>query len=125
MSTCKRTPLIRLGGSIRSHYKQTEPERLIEIDWQPSDPTQRYSTDIKIELVDRLGLLEDIGKLFSEAKTFIQAIRTRSLANHTAVMQISFDAADTDHIAAMITRLQRLTDVVDIHRLGANEDPVD
>ena len=40
-------------------------------------------------------------------------------------MQISFDAADTDHIAAMITRLQRLTDVVDIHRLGANEDPVD
>ena len=40
-------------------------------------------------------------------------------------MQISFDAVDTDHITAMITRLQRLTDVVDIHRLGANEDPVD
>jgi len=25
----------------------------------------------------------------------------------------------------MITRLRRLTDVMDIHRLGANEDPVD
>jgi len=25
----------------------------------------------------------------------------------------------------MILRLQRLTDVMDIHRLGANEDPVD
>jgi len=25
----------------------------------------------------------------------------------------------------MINRLQRLTDVMDIHRLGANEDPVD
>ncbi len=125
MTRGKGIALHRHGCANVAHYQQTEPERLIEIDWKPSDPTVRYSTDIKIELVDRLGLLEDIGKLFSEAKTFIQAIRTRSHPNHTAVMQISFDAADTDHIAAMITRLQRLTDVVDIHRLGANEDPVD
>ncbi len=125
MTRGKGIALHRHGCANVAHYLQTEPERVIEIDWKPSDPTQRYSTDIKIELVDRLGLLEDIGKLFSEAKTFIQAIRTRSHPNHTAVMQISFDAADTDHIAAMIVRLQRLTDVMDIHRLGANEDPVD
>ncbi|MCW3058636.1 MAG: pyrophosphokinae, partial [Capsulimonas sp.] len=85
----------------------------------------RYLTDIKVELADRIGLLEDVGKLFSEAKTNIQAIRTRSLPNHTAVMQISFDAADTAHIAAVMVRLQRLTDVMDIHRLGVNEDPVE
>ena len=125
MTRGKGIALHRHGCANVAHYHQTEPERLIEIDWKPSDPTQRFSTDIKIELVDRLGLLEDIGKLFSEAKTFIQAIRTRSLPNHTAVMQISFDAADTDHIAAMTVRLQRLTDVMDIHRLGANEAPVD
>ena len=125
MTRGKGIALHRHGCANVAHYQQTEPERLIEVDWKPSDPSQRYSTDIKIELVDRLGLLEDIGKLFSEVKTFIQAIRTRSYPNHTAVMQISFDAVDTDHINAMITRLQRLTDVMDIHRLGANEDPVD
>ena len=125
MTRGKGIALHRHGCANVAHYQQTEPERLIEVDWQPADPNQRYSTDIKVELVDRLGLLEDIGKLFSEVKTFIQAIRTRSYPNHTAVMQISFDAADTDHIAAMIARLQRLTDVMDIHRLGANEDPVD
>ena len=125
MTRGKGIALHRHGCANVAHYQQTEPERLIEVDWKPSDPNQRYSTDIKIELVDRLGLLEDIGKLFSEVKTFIQAIRTRSYPNHTAVMQVSFDAVDTDHINAMITRLQRLTDVMDIHRLGANEDPVD
>jgi len=125
MTRGKGIALHRHGCANVVHYQQTEPERLIEIDWKPSDPTQRYSTDIKIELVDRLGLLEDIGKLFSEAKTFIQAIRTRSLPNHTAVMQISFDAIDTAHITAMTVRLQRLTDVMDIHRLGANEAPVE
>ena len=125
MTRGKGIALHRHGCANVAHYQQTEPERLIEVDWKPSDPNQRYSTDIKIELVDRLGLLEDIGKLFSEAKTFIQAIRTRSHPDHTAVMQISFDALNTDHINAMIARLQRLTDVMDIHRLGANEDPVD
>ena len=125
MTRGKGIALHRHGCANVAHYQQTEPERLIEVDWKPSDPNQRYSTDIKIELVDRLGLLEDIGKLFSEVKTFIQAIRTRSYPNHTAVMQVSFDAVDTDHINAMINRLQRLTDVMDIHRLGANEDPVD
>ena len=125
MTRGKGIALHRHGCPNVAHYQQTEPERLLEVDWQPSGNGERYSTDIKIELTDRLGLLEDIGKLFSEAKTFIQAIRTRSLPNHTAVMQVSFDATDTAHIAAVITRLQRLTDVMDIHRLGANEDPVD
>ncbi len=125
MTRGKGIALHRHGCPNLAHYHQTEPDRLLEVDWKPSGNGERYSTDLKMELTDRLGLLEDVGKLFSEAKTFIQAIRTRSLPNHTAVMQISFDAADVAHINAIIARLHRLTDVMDIHRLGANEDPVD
>jgi GTP pyrophosphokinase len=125
MTRGKGIALHRRGCPNVLHYQQTEAERLIEVDWQPGKSDERFSTDLKVELTDRIGLLEDIGKLFSEAKTFIQAIRTRSLPNHTAVMQITFDATDVSHINAIIGRIQRLTDVVDIHRLGANEDPVD
>jgi len=125
MTRGKGVALHRQACPNVQYYIQTEPERVIEVDWKPSGDTQRYLTDIKMELADRIGLLEDVGKLFSEAKTNIQAIRTRSLPNHTAVMQISFDAIDTQHIAAVMTRLQRLSDVMDIHRLGANEDPVE
>ena len=124
MTRGKGIALHRHGCPNVAHYQQTEPDRLLEVDWQPSGP-ERYLTDIKIECADRIGLLEDVGKLFSEARTNIQAIRTRSLPNHTAAMQISFDAADTQHIADMMNRLRRLTDVIDIHRRGANEDPVD
>ena len=125
MTRGKGIALHRHGCPNVLHYQQTEPERLLEVDWQPKDRAERFSTDIKVELADRLGLLEDIGKLFSENKTFIQAIRTRSLPNHTAMMQITFDAVDADHIQSMINRVSRLSDVMDIHRLGANEDPVD
>ncbi len=125
MTRGKGIALHRQGCPNVAHYQSTEPDRLMEVNWKPTGSGERYSTDIKMELTDRLGLLEDIGKLFSESKTFIQAIRTRSLPNHTAMMQITFDAFDVDHINAIIKRLHRLTDVMDIHRLGANEDPVD
>ena len=57
MTRGKGIALHRHGCANVAHYQQTEPERLIEVDWKPTDPTQRYSTDIKIELVDRLGLI--------------------------------------------------------------------
>ena len=125
MTRGKGVALHRHGCPNVTHYQLTEPDRLLEVDWRPSSDGAVYLTDIKVELADRIGLLEDVGKLFSEAKTNIQAVRTRSLPNHTAIMQISFDARDTEHIAAVMKRLQRLTDVMDIHRRGANEDPVE
>ena len=125
MTRGKGIALHRQACPNLQHYLQTEADRVIPIEWGPGDETHRYLTDIKMELADRIGLLEDVGKLFSEAKTNIQAIRTRSLPNHTAVMQISFDAIDTNHIMAVMTRLQRLSDVMDIHRLGVNEDQVE
>jgi len=73
-----------------------------------------------------VGLLEDVGKLFAEARTNIQAIRTRSnVATHTATMQISFDALDVAHIADVINKLRRLSDVLEIRRAGANDAPVE
>jgi guanosine-3',5'-bis(diphosphate) 3'-pyrophosphohydrolase len=129
MTRGKGIALHRQGCQNVIHYQHTEPNRLVEIDWQPKPPSEKpdyYLTDIKMELLDRVGLLEDVAKLFSEVRTNIQAIRTRSnLTTRTAMMQISFDALDTNHVAETMTRLSRLADVLDIHRVGPNEEPVE
>jgi GTP pyrophosphokinase len=130
MSRGKGIALHRSDCSNVLHYQQTEPNRVVDVDWQPkavADGAQpeKYLTDIKMELLDRVGLLEDVGKLFAELRTNIQAIRTRSnVASHTAVMQVSFDAVDAAHIADVIARLHRLSDVLEIRRVGGNEEPV-
>lgn len=129
MTRGKGIALHRHGCTNVTHYQQSEPSRLVEVDWKPTTnggAPEKYLTDIRMELVDRVGLLEDVGKLFAEARTNIQAIRTRSHpATHTATMQISFDAVDANHISEVMTRLHRLSDVLDIHRAGANDAPVD
>jgi hypothetical protein len=40
-------------------------------------------------------------------------------------MQISFDALNTEHVTETMHRLRRLADVLDIHRVGPNEEPVE
>jgi GTP diphosphokinase / guanosine-3',5'-bis(diphosphate) 3'-diphosphatase len=129
MTRGKGIALHRQGCQNVTHYQQKEPDRLVEIDWQPKPSSEKpdlYLTDIKMELLDRVGLLEDVAKLFSEVHTNIQAIRTRSnLSTRTAMMQISFDALNTKHVADTMTRLSRLADVLDIHRVGPNEEPVE
>jgi GTP pyrophosphokinase len=129
MTRGKGIALHRAECSNVLHYQQTEASRLVEVEWRPKlvdgVPPEKFLTDIKIELLDRVGLLEDVGKLFAELRTNIQAIRTRSnLATRTAVMQISFDAVDASHIADVATRLHRLSDVLEIRRVGGNEEPV-
>ncbi len=125
----KGIALHRVDCTNVAHYYQTEPGRMMEVDWQPKtvegEPPEKFLTDIKVELLDRVGLLEDVGKLFAELRTNIQAIRTRSnLTTHTAVMQISFDAINADHINHVMVRLHRLSDVLEIRRVGANDEPV-
>jgi GTP pyrophosphokinase len=130
MTHGKGIALHRVHCSNIANYMVNEPERIVEMDWQPKSSetaaAERYLVDIKIELLDRIGLLEDVAKLFAEARTNIQAIRTRSnVTTHTAIMQISFDAYNAEHIADVVTKLHRLSDVLEIRRVGANEKPVD
>ena len=125
MTRGKGIALHRHGCPNVAHYQQTEPERLIEVDWKPD----RHRPALLDRHQDRTGGPPGPAGRHRQAVQRGQDLHPGHphplLPNHTAVMQISFDATDTDHINAMITRLQRLTDVMDIHRLGANEDPVD
>ena len=106
------------------HWRLREPERLIEIDWQAADGA-RFETGIVIETLDRVGLLRDVTEIFSENRTFILGIHTRSDKNKgTAVLRIDFESSCTDHVAMLIRKLHILEDLLEIHRLGVGaEEP--
>jgi len=128
MTRGKGIALHRAGCPNVVHYQHIDADRVVGVEWNPPtdrDVPDRYSVEIKMELVDRVGLLEDVGKLFAEARTNIQAIRTRSnTQSRTCVMQIQFDALNAEHIEGIMNRIRRLSDVLEIRRVGANETPV-
>jgi len=94
------------------------------VDWQPADGA-RFETGVIIESVDRVGLLRDVTEIFSENRTFILGIHTRSnKAAGTAILRIDFESSSTEHVQNLIRKLHSLEDLLTIHRLGVGaEEP--
>ena len=98
-------------------YRLKEPGRLIEVKWTQADG-ERYQADIRIEALDRLGLLNDISSIFSETKTNINAANIKSLPNKTAVLELTVDVPDITHLNLVMERVGRLTDILKIERMA-------
>jgi GTP pyrophosphokinase len=124
VSRGKGMVLHRDGCPNVANWRAREAERLVEVDWQPSDGA-RFETGVIIESVDRVGLLRDVTEIFSENRTFILGIHTRSnKGTQTAILRIDFESPSTEHIENLIRKLHSLEDLLSIHRLGVGaEEP--
>jgi len=97
------------------HYRETEPERLMKLDW-PGDGSQ-YAVMLKIVSENRAGLMMDISTIFAEQKATVSAARVKTLPNQTAELDITIDVTDSSQMAAMIARISQLSDVISVLRL--------
>lgn len=99
-------------------FRQQEPERLVAINWTEDDG-ERYSTDIKIRAMDRVGVLNDITAVLSEVKTNITGARVRSLPDKTADIDLTVELPDIQALNALVVRVGSLSDVLKIERVSA------
>ena len=96
------------------NYMQVEPERLLKYDWPPDG--QAYAVPIHIVCLDRSGLLMDVSTIFGESKTNVVAVRTKSLPNQTAEIEVSLEVRDTAHLSLIITKINNSADVISVVR---------
>ncbi|MCC6444547.1 MAG: bifunctional (p)ppGpp synthetase/guanosine-3',5'-bis(diphosphate) 3'-pyrophosphohydrolase [Armatimonadetes bacterium] len=98
-------------------YREKDPDRLVPIDWKEEANGQRYDTPIHIEVLDRVGLLNDITGIFSETKTNIESANIRSRPDKTAMMEFMVDVSNLEHLNTVMNSVRRLSDVIDVYRL--------
>ena len=101
-------------------YQAKEPERLVAINWSESEG-ERYSTDIRIDALDRVGLLNDITALLSEAKTNITGARIKSLPDKTATIDMTVSVPDVNTLNQLLVKVGNLTDILRIDRVAAHQ----
>jgi GTP pyrophosphokinase len=110
--------LHRQGCANLMNYQQREPERLVPIDWE-SGSVERFQTELRIEALDRVGLLNDIGAVFSEAKTNIQQAQIQTNRDKTAIFNLTLEVATVSQLTSIIANIQKLSDVLDVYRVGS------
>ncbi len=94
-----------------------EPERIVQVAWKQQGQ-EKHSVHLRIETLDRVGLLNEISAIFSERKTNIESANIRSMKNGMAVFDIVADVSDVGDLATLIKVVGRIPDVLAVERVG-------
>ena len=99
--------------SLKQH-----PERIIEVAWEGSRPKDTtYQVELYIEALDRMNLLLDVTRVFSEAAANVLSCSTTTHRDGVVEMRFLFQVSDLNNIDLITKHLSELEGVFDAHRM--------
>ncbi len=93
--------------------------RLIDAEWQDGASEEKsatYSAEITIYANNRIGMLVDISKIFTERNIDMKALNVRTSKQGNATITISFDTHGIDELNDLMAKLRQVEGVLDIER---------
>lgn len=98
--------------------RESERERLIDVDWGDDD-SSRYHVEIHIIAYDRHGLLRDVSTVLSALNVDVVSVNTLSdQASQTADMKIGLHIANTAELTTIMDKIRQLRNVQDVERVS-------
>ena len=101
-------------------YRQREPERVLDVHW-PSGGAEKFHSRIKVEAMDRVGLLNDVSAVFSENHVNIRAARVSPRPDRTTDLDLTVDVADVHQLQTLMVNVSKVPDVLRVYRAGDGE----
>ncbi len=99
------------------NLSDAERARLLEAEWEVEEENQaQYFVDVKIFAQDRQGLLLDVSRIFTENKTNVKNVNTRTSKQGVATMEVGFVVHGRHELAKIMTQLRGIEGVMDIER---------
>jgi GTP pyrophosphokinase len=98
-----------------SVLSERDIERLIDVDWESVD-LQTYPITVRIEALDRAGLLNEITNVVAEAKVNIVAASIGTHPDGTATISATLKVTSLEQLSGVLTRIERIRDVTSVTR---------
>ena len=95
-----------------------ERGRLIEASWAADEGKQdgKYMTEIVIYAHNRVGILTDLSKIFTEKNIDVNSIKSRTSKSEIATISMSFAIQGTEELNSLISRIRQIDSIIDIER---------
>ena len=95
-----------------------ERGRLIEASWAADEGKQdgKYMTEIVIYAHNRVGILTDLSKIFTEKNIDDNSINSRTSKSEIATISMSFAIQGTEELNSLISRIRQIDSIIDIER---------
>jgi GTP pyrophosphokinase len=97
---------------------EDEPERLVNVEWGPAPSS--YSVNIRIESIDREGLLRDVATCVADEKINFASASVSTHDDQTATIIATLQVQSTEQLSRVLQKIERIRDVLTVERdLGA------
>ena len=93
-----------------------EPERMMDIQWAGNNSNKTYTTTIRIETADKMGLLKDIIAAVSDNNTNIITANVKS-KNNVGIIEIGLQLDNIETLKKVTNCLQSMQDVYSVKRI--------
>ena len=98
---------------------EQDRQRIIEAEWQVTPegkPDELYDTEIIIYAYDRMGILFDITKVFTENKIDVKSMNSKTSKQGIATINIGFAIRGVDALSELAKKLMNVEGIKDIQR---------
>ena len=93
------------------------PERLMDIHWSGDNTSKTYTTTIRVETAEKMGLLKDIVGAVSDNNTNIISANVKSKAGKVGIIELSIELDNIDTLKKVINSIQSIPDVYSVKRI--------
>jgi (p)ppGpp synthase/HD superfamily hydrolase len=103
-----------------SNLAQTPAERRLPVRWNPNSGEHRrsYPTQLRIEVLDRVGILKDILTQLSDSRINVSDARVRTAYGKPARIDLRVELNSANQLQTTIGQIRSMADVLDIARTG-------
>ena len=103
-----------------SNLAQTPAERRLPVRWNPNSSEHRrtYPTQLRIEVLDRVGILKDILTQLSDSRINVSDARVRTAFGKPARIDLRIELSSCSQLQTTIGQIRSMADVLDIARTG-------
>lgn len=96
---------------------KTQPERLIEVSWEPNSKSL-FLVQIQIEALDRGGLLSDVTRVLSEQHVNILSASVSTRDDRVALSRFVFEMSNPAALEGLINAVRNINNVYDVYRVS-------
>ncbi|MFE4107379.1 RelA/SpoT family protein [Almyronema epifaneia] len=104
------------------NIKEIPGDRLIPVSWNQQDsPSGRpltYPVQLKIEVIDRVGVMKDILSHLSDLKINVHSAQVKTYPGQIAEIDLGLDVRDHAQLEQTLHQLRKMTDVLKLRRVS-------
>ena len=103
-----------------SNVEAVDGDRLIPVSWnmRPAGKPQIYQVNIQIEVLDRVGILNDILTRLKDLHINVNNAQVMTKRGQPALITLGLDIEDLDQLERICAQVRKMTDVLNLKRMS-------